>query len=278
MQIWGHSLVKNEESWLWYSTSSVVRYLDKILIWDTGSTDKTVEVIKLLQKKYKDNIVFRQYGEVDPLSFAKARQEMLDQTNSDWFMVIDGDEIWWDESIKKLVNTINTQGDKIESIVVPTVNFVGDIYHYQEEKAGKYRFGEKEGHLNLRAINRNIPGLKSLNPHGSWGWVDGEGKMIQDRNKEKVVFVNAPYLHTTFLQRGLLRNDDSKVPKRLKKYKYEIGIETKLDYFYPEVFFQETPNFIPSIWKPFDYKYKIRAMFETPLRKIYRRLLSKVGY
>ena len=46
MSVWVHTLVKNEERYIWYSVMSVIDYIDKILIWDTGSTDKTVDIIK----------------------------------------------------------------------------------------------------------------------------------------------------------------------------------------------------------------------------------------
>ena len=42
------SLVKNEERFLWYAINSILPFVDKIMIWDTGSTDKTVEILKLI--------------------------------------------------------------------------------------------------------------------------------------------------------------------------------------------------------------------------------------
>ena len=50
MKVWAHTLVKNEERYIWYAVMSVIDWVDKILIWDTGSTDKTVEIIKEIEK------------------------------------------------------------------------------------------------------------------------------------------------------------------------------------------------------------------------------------
>ena len=47
--IWVHTLVKNEEKYLWYAVMSVADFVDKVLLWDTGSSDKTVEIIKQIQ-------------------------------------------------------------------------------------------------------------------------------------------------------------------------------------------------------------------------------------
>ncbi len=278
MKVWAHVLVKNEERWLWYSVSSIVDHVDRVLLWDTGSTDRSLEIEKELVSKYPDKIIFKERLQKTAEDFTKVRQEMLEATNSDWFVVVDGDEIWWEESIKKIVETINKNGEKIESIVVPTINLVGDIFHYQEKSAGKYRISGKVGHFNLRAINRSIPGLHAFGPHGQMGWVDGDDKMIQDRDKEKIVFLEAPYMHTTNLTRAG-EGKDKDVIKRLKKHKYEIGINFPKDYYYPEVFFGERPEFVPSPWDRTTKSFKFRALIETPLRKIKRRIWKGgVGY
>lgn len=275
-----HCLVRNEARFVWFSVMSVIKHVDRVLLWDTGSTDETVEIIKeILKTPQGKKIDFRQLEKVDPNTFTKVRQEMLDATDTDWFVMVDGDEVWWDDSIKKVVDTIQEKGDKLESIVVPTINLVGDIYHYQEEAAGNYELAGKRGHLNLRAINRKIPGLKSLGPHGQWGWADSENRMIEKRNPEKILFVDAPYLHATHLQRSGNIKQEADVPKRKMKLKYEIGIPFPPDYFYPEVFFRKKPKIAPSPWIKMTPEFKRRALLETPLRKIKRRLFkSRVGY
>lgn len=276
MKIWAHTVFKNEERWLWFAVTSVIDTVDKLLLWDTGSTDRSWEIAKLLKEKYKDKIDLRQYGSVTPETFPKVRQEMLDMTDADWFIVVDGDEMWWEEGIKKLAQEIRTADNKTESIVVRNLNLVGDIYHHFANSAGKYKFGNLVGNYALRAIKRNIKGLCSEGRHGVWGWSDGK-KQIQNRNTFK--FVDVSYIHTTFLPRGESRFFDLLVPKRAKKLKYEIGVEFPKDFFYPEVFFKDKPNFIPSVWKPMDLSYRIRAILETPLKKLKRRFNDKkVGY
>src|SRR3990167_5692967 len=46
-----HCVVKNEEKWVWYALNSVIDIAQKVLIFDTGSTDKTVEIIKKIKNK-----------------------------------------------------------------------------------------------------------------------------------------------------------------------------------------------------------------------------------
>ena len=37
-----HCVVKNEERWIWFAINSILDIAEKILVYDTGSTDKTV--------------------------------------------------------------------------------------------------------------------------------------------------------------------------------------------------------------------------------------------
>ncbi|MBU1256082.1 hypothetical protein KKA49_00135 [Patescibacteria group bacterium] len=46
-----HCLVKNEERFIWYAIKSVLPFVDKIMVWDTGSTDKTIQIIKSIKSK-----------------------------------------------------------------------------------------------------------------------------------------------------------------------------------------------------------------------------------
>lgn len=277
MKIYAHSLVKNEGRWLWFSVMSVINYVDKILLWDTGSSDESLQIENELASAYPKKIILKN-GKIDDANdFTKMRQEMLDATDSDWILMLDGDEIWWKDSIEKVVHEIKNSDEKVESIVVPTINLVGDIFHYQENTAGRYKFGDRVGHFNLRALRRDISYLHSLGEHGVWGWADGDNKMIQDRNTFK--FVDSPYLHATFLPRSSGIAGDKDVLKRAKKMKYEIGQKFPPDYFYPEVFFGNRPNFVESPWEKMSSAYKFRAFFETPLRKLKRRIWQgKVGY
>ena len=276
-----HCLVKNEARYVWFSVMSVIKYVDRVLLWDTGSTDNTIEIIEEILKtpEGREKVEFKKCDPVTPETFTKVRQEMLDATNTDWFLMVDGDEAWFDDSIKKVVDTIQEKGDKLESIVVPTINLIGDIYHYQEEAGGNYELAGKRGHFNLRGVNRKIPGLKSFGPHGKWGWADSTGKMIEKRAARKIAFVDAPYLHATHLQRSGEFKKEGDVPKRKMKLKYELGIPFPKDYFYPEVLFRDKPDSVPSPWVKMTPEFKRRAAIETPLKKLKRRIFkSGVGY
>lgn len=50
MKIIVHTLVKNEERFLWFAVSSVIDYVDKVFLWDTASTDDSIKIEKKLKK------------------------------------------------------------------------------------------------------------------------------------------------------------------------------------------------------------------------------------
>jgi len=280
MQIWAHTLVKNEERYIWYAIMSVIDYIDKVMVWDTGSTDGTMKIVESIKKRYPEKIELKECGEVTPEKYTVLRQKMLDRTNSDWFMILDGDEVWWDDSIRKVTEFVRKKGKGYDTIVNPYFNIVGDIYHFQEEAAGMYKIGKRKGHINVRFINRRIPGLYTTRPHGQHGYFDGKDLIIQERDAKKRIFLDAPYMHFTNMVRSSSREMDLNVPKRKGKLKYEIGDRFPLDFFYPEVFFQPSVKIIHSPWLRNSAKYKIVAAIETPLRRFKRRFafFEKSGY
>lgn len=262
MKIFANSIVNNEENFIWFSIMSVVDFVDKILIWDTGSTDKTVEIIKEVVKTKGKKIEFKEIGSVDKFKFTKMRQKMLEESDCDFILILDGDEIWWEESIKKLRKTVDEKGSEIEGIVVPMKVPVGDIYHLQEERAGRYKLLGRAGHISLKAINRNIPGLHVDLPYGREGYFDKNNQPIQE--KEKIVFLDAPFLHVTHLQRSP-RNSHH-------KFKYELGLKCSSDFSLPEVFYKRSSQKIKSPFTKRSKLYEFIAFFAMPYLNIKRGL------
>lgn len=279
MKIWAHTLVQNEERYIWYAVMSVIEYVDKILIWDTGSEDGTRKIIKEIKRLRKDKVEVNLLGRVNPDKFTEVRQEMLNETKSDWFILVDGDEVWWDSAIKEIVNTVYKEGKTLETIVTRSYLPVGDIFHYQEEAAGMYEIDGVRGHLTIRAMSRKIPGLRLKRPHGTQGFYDENDILIQERPKKYRKFLDVYNMHFTHLPRSSSKEFDRKVPKRSFKLKYELGIPFPSDFYYPEVFFNPRPKIVPSLWRKMEMPFFLKASVFTPLRKIKRRIVkSPSGY
>ena len=101
MKICAHTLVKNEERYVWYAAMSVLPFVDKMILTDTGSTDNTYSILKEIKKAYPSKVDLQKLGEVSITEFTEARNKMLSETKEDWILIVDGDEVWWDTSIKE---------------------------------------------------------------------------------------------------------------------------------------------------------------------------------
>jgi len=264
-KIIAHSLVRNEERFVWYSITSVLPYVDKVMVWDTGSTDKTVEIIKLIESP---KIEFKEVGPVDVDTFTQVRQQMLDSTpkDYDWLMILDGDEIWPSFGIKAAIDFCHSHPES-ESLVVRTRNLVGDIYHRLPESSGRYHLAGRTGHLALRFMHlKNLPGLHAAKPHGQLGYFVTGGHLVQNL---KPSFLDIYYHHATHLLRSPASPE---VPKRQQKYKYEIG-EKVLLRDQPRSFFIPRPSPVPDVTYPASIGFWIISSLLTPLRKLRRTLL-----
>ncbi len=267
MTIWANTIVHNEENFIWYALMSVVDFVDKILIYDTGSSDKTVEAIKEVMKIKGEKIVLKEVGKQDDLKFTKMRQAMFDESDCDWILILDGDEVWWEDSIKGIKEEIEKHGNKLDSIAVPFYNLAGDIYHYQSQSAGQYKLLGKKGHLTIKAVNRKIPGLHWSGPYGKEGLYDGNGSLIQERQTGKLTFLELPFLHFTHLRRS------SQVSG---KFKYDLGVKFPKDFKYPEVLYKQRPQAVPSPWQPRGRKYELVSMGKYPYQVLWRAVKNKI--
>jgi len=101
-------IVKNEESCLARCLDSV-KGADEIIICDTGSTDKTIEIAK----KYT-NKVYTDYKWND--NFAEARNHAKSKATGDWILSIDADEVLAKDGMAEIQKAI--QRSKINRIAV----------------------------------------------------------------------------------------------------------------------------------------------------------------
>jgi len=86
-----HCLIKNEENFIWYALNSVLPYVAKIMVWDTGSKDKTIEIVKLINSP---KIEFQEVHSINAKEHPQMRNKMLeatDKTKYRWLMILDGD-------------------------------------------------------------------------------------------------------------------------------------------------------------------------------------------
>jgi hypothetical protein len=87
-------IVKNEEENIEKCLSNVTKYVDEIIVVDTGSIDNTASILK----KFTDKVY--NYNWCD--DFAAARNFSISKANSDWILVLDADEVVLEADLQSL--------------------------------------------------------------------------------------------------------------------------------------------------------------------------------
>ena len=213
MKLTSHTIVKNEALWIKPALLSVIDHMDQMLVWDTGSTDKTVELIKSIKSP---KIKFKKCGSVDRKQLVNLRNHQIKATKTPWFLILDGDEIWPAGQLLQLIKAIKKAKPDTLAIVNKTRNCIGDIHHYLPESKGEYQIGKWQGHLNIRAIKNSLD-LKVTGQYPLEAYTV-RNIPLQDQ-PQNLEFTPAWYLHTTHLKRTNWLNQ-LKVIDRIKKFKY----------------------------------------------------------
>lgn len=131
-------IVKNEEEYLPRCLNSVKDIVDEIIIVDTGSTDRTVEIAK----EFDSKVYFFQWNN----NFSEARNESLKHATKDWILIIDADEEIYEEDQRLFKILLNSSLDE-DAIY----NFQGVSY-----SGNSINENNKTINLNPRLFKNNI--------------------------------------------------------------------------------------------------------------------------
>ncbi|MDD2889882.1 MAG: glycosyltransferase family 2 protein, partial [bacterium] len=106
-------IVKDEEKNLPRCLDSFKDLVDEIIVVDTGSTDKTVEIAK----SYGAKVYYFKWCD----DFSAARNESLKYVTKEWILIIDADE-YIDEENRKKIGTL-LQNPEYDAYAISTRNF-----------------------------------------------------------------------------------------------------------------------------------------------------------
>lgn len=106
-------IVKDEETAISRAIGSVMNSVDEIVVVDTGSEDRTVDVLqefgaKVYHHPWKDD-------------FSKHRNQSIGYAVSDWILILDADEEVTPESLPSIEKAV--RDGEIDSVMVETVSF-----------------------------------------------------------------------------------------------------------------------------------------------------------
>ncbi|MBI2109717.1 glycosyltransferase family 2 protein, partial [Candidatus Woesearchaeota archaeon] len=103
-------IVKNEERFIAKAIESVKDFVHEIIIVDTGSTDKTIEIAK----KYTSKIFNFKWTD----NFSTARNFSIEQATQPWILVLDADETIDKTYQEKLTDVIKNSPPDIMGISI----------------------------------------------------------------------------------------------------------------------------------------------------------------
>lgn len=264
MRITVHTIIKNEDRWIWYALQSVLPYVEKIFVYDTGSTDKTLEIVKSIKSS---KIIVQERGEVDKEGLTKLRMEQLEKTETEWFLILDGDEIWPKMEISKSLDLVKNSPKNTVALIHKVRNSIGDIFHYLSEETGHYQIAGYQGNLNIRFIKKTSS-MKVTGTYPLEFYEDDNGPIQNQENN--LIYANSWYLHTSFLNRS------SKVKNKVsgsfgKNKLWQKGLKMDFNEL-PEVFNLEVPKIVDKPFKKRGLKYDILANVLNPVFLLKRKI------
>ncbi len=109
-------IVKDEEAMLESCLESVGKLADEIVVYDTGSTDRTVEIARAAGAR-----VFEGFWDN---SFARARNVALGQARGEWVLSLDADETFLGDA-QTIRGILRAQPVDIDAFLVPIENLHG---------------------------------------------------------------------------------------------------------------------------------------------------------
>lgn len=252
-----HMVVMNEEKWIWYSIASIIDYVDYLIIYDTGSTDNTVKIIDtFIDGRYHDKISFSKKGSVTREQFVSLRNEQVQNTKTDYFLVVDGDEVYFRSQMIELREALDSD-EQYDCGIMSFVCCAGDVFHYRDSSRQHYRHGDKTGAITMRVFPTHIGGgrITCGDSTRQWdGYYDVAGTKIAVENGFKVFWGTGFYLHMSYMQRSssMLKDAEAKWPSgRMGKLRTSSTWDFKFpdDFKYPEAFYLDRPSIVDSPWE-----------------------------
>ncbi|MGI5828351.1 MAG: glycosyltransferase [Patescibacteria group bacterium] len=258
-----HTVVKNEDRFIWYTLKSVLPYVERALVFDTGSTDKTAQIVKILANEHP-NLEFSEFPVKTPNEYGELREKQVQMTNTLWFLVLDGDEIWPEKELLKLLELTKTLPEKTIGVVNRTINCVGDIWHYLPESFGKYELLGRMGHLNIRLLRNQDYTVTRIYP--------GESYLLNGQpltSSDNLVFSDAWYLHATHLRRSSERTDNGLFSKRRRTIAKGITMPKK---DIPEVLLGPIPKYVEKVSEKRGIGFEVAGTVADSLRLLRNKL------
>ncbi|POZ90038.1 glycosyltransferase [Petrotoga sp. SL27] len=187
-------IVKDEEANIRRALEAIKDVADEIIVVDTGSTDRTPQIVK----EYTDKLYFHEWQN----DFSEARNYSLKFPTCEWVLIYDADEEASESFKKNIRDFLMRQPKDVNTVYIPTISYM-DIDYTRTEVASTPRIFRK-GTIEYKNVVHN-----------------------QAKYKPKVVRGNFPILHygyiwTRALKRKKYERTGTLIREQLKEAKHPI--------------------------------------------------------
>ena len=110
MKLVSISMVRNEEHWIWYSLTSVHPHVDEILVFDDGSRDRTVEIVRDMEH-IRDKLTLFD-GDCSPPVGTPQTLEIARQSGATHALILDGYEVHADTVLAACRRALETSPER----------------------------------------------------------------------------------------------------------------------------------------------------------------------
>ncbi|PAD69613.1 hypothetical protein CHH83_08055 [Bacillus sp. 7586-K] len=196
-------IVKNEEKVIERCLSSIAHLVDEVVVVDTGSTDKTKEIVS----KYTSNIYDFEW--VD--DFSIARNFAASKATGKWILVLDADEYVDEENFKSFTLELKNDSDQYDAYYAKILNFSGN-------------FGEalvQNYHDRIYKNNGKISYYRKIHEQ----FRHNEGLELSYKNSNLLIF------HSGYLKHTVSEKDKNTRNKKLIDIEMQSDNKNAFDYF-----------------------------------------------
>ena len=181
-----HCRVRNEEHFVGASIRSILPLAARVLVYDTASTDRTLAVIEAIGSP-KIEIVRK--PACAPMALTQLRNEMVERTTTEWYMLVDGDEIYPEHAIEALAGFMERVSPNVHRVVINRRHFVRSFNFVSAmDSIGRIYRTEKirQGSVSSGAVGHETPYLVDA-PLTPW-------RTFSVRTPPQVFFFHCQYL------------------------------------------------------------------------------------
>ena len=213
-------LVRNDAYWLPFCLKAVKGLFSRFVIYDIGSEDGTREILEqFISSEAKDecDFFYRTLPFCEPLIQGIFRNSMIAESQAEWNLILDADEVYPRDSLIKMIRFMDTMNDE---------------YVDNDKVYGLVRRLEVSHDLTqIHGMNEKIPHHRIYHRFAIWkGTHPGEEAIVPQNSKTELWYPDDVYQY--HFHQPDRSPHDNEVPRRVSrrfKSTYMRGEATKVD-------------------------------------------------